>query len=112
MSFRSQGGIQNRAHIVRPKILNRTCEPAECRWLGVQLEIDEASLQREEGANCVMAANELYTRQPVEDFKIAVRDRHCAAGAHTTFRESLIEVVAHFSFKHHVREHFVAHASA
>ena len=49
----------------------------------------------------------------MQHLQIAVLKGHRAAcRARETFSEGLLEVVAHFSFEHHVREHLVAHASS
>src|SRR5947208_13926411 len=58
------------------------------------------------------AADELRSNQPVQDFEIVVCHRHRAARAQAMFRESLVEVVADFSFNYHVGDLLVAHASA
>ena len=109
MSFDSQSRIQDTADVVCAKVLDGTRKLAEARRLGIQLKIDETALDREEGANRVTAPNELESTKPVQDFEVAVRHRDGAARAHAALDEALIEVVVYFSFKHDVREHFVAH---
>src|SRR5689334_9148619 len=109
MSFHPHSRVKDAAHIVCAKVLHGSRKLSEGRGLGIQLEIDEASLERKKRPDRVTGSNECESAKPVQNFQVAVRHADGAARAHTALHEPLIEVVAYFSFEHDVRERFVAH---
>ena len=56
------------------------------------------------------ATNELWSKHSMQDFEVAGCNGDRAPSTKTPLRERLPEVIAHFSFKHHVREGLVTYS--
>src|SRR5690242_6700083 len=110
MPFHAGARVEHSADVVRTEVLNGSRKLAEARRFWIQLEVDEAALQLEEGPNRAMASNELEAAKPMQNFEVAVCHADRAARTHAALSETLIKVVVHFSFKHDVREDRVSHA--
>src|ERR1700682_207411 len=106
MSFQTRARINRPAYIVRSQIIDRTREACKAGGPWVEPEIDESPLQRHERTNRPMAGHDLWTNEPMQNFEIAVPEGDgSAARIREALGESLLEVVAHLSFEHHMREH-------
>src|SRR6266850_1890516 len=95
VAFQTCARIEHGAHVVRTQVIDRTYE---------------SSLQCYERANCTVTSDELWAKETVQHFEIAVLESDgAAARVREPFRENLVEVVTHLTFQHQVRERFYPH---
>src|SRR5207302_4013477 len=84
----------------------------EARVSGIQPEINETSLQCQEGTNRAVASHNLGAKESVQDSEIA-RNKCDAAGIARVCKslgEGLFEVIIHLAFQHDVRKRLVTHS--
>src|SRR6266436_7813869 len=109
VSFQTGTRIEESAHVIRTQILNRANGCSHASGPGIQPEIDKTAFDREERTNRAVAGNEFGAKESVQNFEVAVNNRHCWSGIEI-FREGLLEVIAHLAFEHDARKYLVAHA--
>src|SRR2546430_7969821 len=103
MSFKASAWVEDPAHVVRSKILNGAKGCAHASGPRIQPEMDKPSLDGEKRANPAVPGDDLGAKESMQNFEVAVHNRHCWSGVEI-FREGLLEVVAHLAFKHDVGE--------
>jgi hypothetical protein len=105
MAFKAAAGIECGAHILRTQILDRAGKGRESGRPGIEAEVSETALQRNEGPNRTVASNDFWPKQAMQDAEIATLESNCAcAGIRETLSEGLREIVAHLPFHHDVRK--------
>src|SRR5215470_12695625 len=102
MPLHPNGRVCHTAHIIRPKVIHRTREHREGSRPRTKLEIDETALQGQKWTDRVMTSYNLEAPQSVENLEVTIRYSKGAGVTHAMLCESLVEVVTHLPFKHHV----------
>src|SRR5437879_1135796 len=109
--FDAHTRVNRATNVVCAEVVHGVCKRPERSGPWIHLEINKASLDGQKRPNPPMTAYDFWAKQPVKYLEAAVSHRDRAAGAHAVVGESLVKIVAHLSFHHHVREYFDGCAS-
>src|SRR5450755_2014504 len=111
--LQSSSGIENATYVIGAQVVGAAEERSQGGRSAVQTEIDEATLQRYERLNGVVANIDLRSKLAVKHAQVRARKRHRArAGIRESFGKGLIEVVAHLPLKLNFLVRLKAHPSA
>src|SRR5216684_904476 len=112
MTIHTRRRVKRATDVVRAQVVHGVRKRSESSRPWIQPEINKAALERDKWPNCPVTGYDFWPKQPVKHFETAVCHRDRTARANAVVGECLVEIVTHFSFKHDVRERFVAHTSS
>src|SRR6266487_2165715 len=106
MPFHTRAREKCATDVFLTQVVHGVRKRPESSWPRIQPEVNKASLDGQKRTNPPVTAYDFWPKQPVKNLETAIGRRDRAARGHAVVGESLVKVVTHFTFQHHVREYF------